>query len=636
MDNPKLIEFRVRKYKRIDDSGPIKVGNLEVFVGRNEVGKSSLFEALSKLNNLKNVGFTPVDDMPHHEYTKLSKTVIPITATFLINGEKVTVCKNYNNDTFKQKVDGKWAPVDIDKFLIPKFIYFDKYNILDARINLHKYSNRDEEGDEIGAEILRIQDCFFGYCNIDVEKLIELEPAEKEEKETTVQKIKERAIICDSAANTLTKGFNDWWKIQDREYEFEFTPDDKWLQIRVADTKEKSRVALNARSLGLQYFISFFIIFLVESKDEHENSILLLDEPGLHYHGTMQLQLIDFFKKLSIKNQIFYTTHSPFLVDQENYDGVKIVHDDEQGKTIIAPNNKIPYDEIALFPLKINWLQSVFQDYIKNKTHLLVEGRTDYLILNKVNNLMSDDKKINVVIVSGKGTESKYFLQLLLQHELSVVFLVDDDIQGNEYKESYENIYHLKGCSTKNFTNSEKSSIEDIIPQDIYLEAFIKIYRIATPTLNPESMITKQLEEILKKDGRKFNKLRVTEEVVKLFEKNQSEIITSFEKLFEELKDTLPKDGFEANLHDRGEERYAFLVPKEDLKKFIPNKSKIILSDQIEPIEYELSKVNSLIISDEIKKWCDRKKIEEWDLEYPPAVIFKKITQDTFKVIFKN
>jgi hypothetical protein len=46
----KLVEFRVRNYRNVIDSGWIKLTNLTALVGQNESGKSNLCEALYRLN----------------------------------------------------------------------------------------------------------------------------------------------------------------------------------------------------------------------------------------------------------------------------------------------------------------------------------------------------------------------------------------------------------------------------------------------------------------------------------------------------------------------------------------------------------------------------------------------------------
>lgn len=75
---------------------------------------------------------------------------------------------------------------------------------------------------------------------------------------------------------------------------------------------------------------SFFLVFLVETKEGHSNTILLLDEPGLSLHPLAQYDLAKFFRKLSEENQLIYTSHSPFLVDMDNLANVKAVYIDSE------------------------------------------------------------------------------------------------------------------------------------------------------------------------------------------------------------------------------------------------------------------------------------------------------------------
>ena len=91
-------------------------------------------------------------------------------------------------------------------------------------------------------------------------------------------------------------------------------------------TNAPEKIELESRSKGLQWFFSFFLVFLAESKDVHKNCVLLLDEPGLGLHPTAQADLIRFFNQLSDTNQLIYTTHLPFLVDHNNLDRVKAVY----------------------------------------------------------------------------------------------------------------------------------------------------------------------------------------------------------------------------------------------------------------------------------------------------------------------
>jgi AAA15 family ATPase/GTPase len=46
----KLTQFHVQEYKSIQDSNPIQTGDITCLAGKNESGKTSLLQALYKLN----------------------------------------------------------------------------------------------------------------------------------------------------------------------------------------------------------------------------------------------------------------------------------------------------------------------------------------------------------------------------------------------------------------------------------------------------------------------------------------------------------------------------------------------------------------------------------------------------------
>ena len=82
--------------------------------------------------------------------------------------------------------------------------------------------------------------------------------------------------------------------------------------------------------------MSFFLVFLHEAEDAHENCVLLLDEPGHSLHPLAQRDLSTFFEGLALKNQILYTTHSPFLVDADRLARARKVFVGSDGSTRVS------------------------------------------------------------------------------------------------------------------------------------------------------------------------------------------------------------------------------------------------------------------------------------------------------------
>ena len=111
------------------------------------------------------------------------------------------------------------------------------------------------------------------------------------------------------------------------------------------------------RSTGLQWFFSFFLVFLNEKNDSHYGSILLLDEPGITLHPMAQKDLFAFFENLSKDNQLIYTTHSPFLMDPDKLDQVKAVYIGKDGYSYVSSdlraraNKGADSEQKAIYPV---------------------------------------------------------------------------------------------------------------------------------------------------------------------------------------------------------------------------------------------------------------------------------------------
>lgn len=106
-----------------------------------------------------------------------------------------------------------------------------------------------------------------------------------------------------------------------------------------------------------------------------KNIIILLDEPGLGLHGKAQADFIRFIEeRLSQKRQVIYSTHSPFMVQPNKLERVRIVEekDSEQGSKITE--DVLTTDPDTLFPLQGALGYDLAQHLFISKDNLVVEG----------------------------------------------------------------------------------------------------------------------------------------------------------------------------------------------------------------------------------------------------------------------
>ena len=378
---------------------------------------------------------------------------------------------------------------------LPSFVYYANYGNLDSEIYLPKvikdFKSTKEHSEKFNAKIRTLK-VLFDYVNLSPYEIMEMgqysyrikeygEIAELTDEQIKVgqEKTKEREVLLNSASTKLTKDFKEWWKQGD--YIFDLRADGEYFRIWVSDEKRPARIPLEDRSTGLQWFLSFFMVFLVESKDSHKNCVLLLDEAGTSLHPMAQKDLLNFFENLSITNQIITTTHSPFLVDVNHLERTKVVFVDDKGYTKVSEDlragEKKKNATGAVYAVHAALGLSVSEGLLNGCNLVVVEGQSDQFYLNAIKQYLIYTNKISpvkeMIFVPAGGVKSVKQLTSLIagkQQELPVIVL-DSDKSGEDYankleKELYSNDKD-KILMIKNFVGIENAEIEDLFPEAI-------------------------------------------------------------------------------------------------------------------------------------------------------------------------
>lgn len=279
---------------------------------------------------------------------------------------------------------------ELIKARLPVFIYFENYGILESAIYLPRFLEDLQRTPDDPR--IRTVNAMFKHVGLSAQEITELgreqvQQAIAQKQQPTQemfaqdqQRKEARAIKLNSASLDITHRFNDWY--EQRRHTIEYQADGDYFRIWVADDRRPGvKIELEGRSKGFQWFFSFYLVFLVESEEGHKDAILLLDEPGIHLHPTAQQGLIGFFEKLAEKNQLIYTTHSPFLIDGQHLHRVRPVTEDETGHSTINAETW-PSDRETIFPLQAAAGYAMVQGLFQHKKNVLVEGMSDYYYLH--------------------------------------------------------------------------------------------------------------------------------------------------------------------------------------------------------------------------------------------------------------
>lgn len=416
---------------------------------------------------------------------------------------------------------------------LPNFVYYSDYGNLDSEIFLPRVIEDTKRSDltESARAKARTLDVLFKYVKLSPLEIYELGNDRKviiktvdnyqreisvEEEELTEEEIqnwadkkRERGILLRSAAAQLTKSFKEWWLQGD--YIFDFEADGQHFRINVSDSLRPEAIELEGRSRGLQWFFSFFLVFLVETKESHDNTVLLLDEPGLSLHPIAQYDLAKFFRKLSEDNQLIYTSHSPFLVDMDNLANVKAVYvNKETGKTQVSAN--LRYDEKdaekSIYPVHAALGLTVSDTLLLGCLPILVEGVSDQIYLNLVKRYLIANGKLKyskelVFIPTGgvRGVGPISTLVSARDDELPYV-LLDSDQSGKDYKNKLIGGRYKderdKVLEVSDFLGEEQYEIEDLFPNEAIVREIDRMYRARDffeDFYNVDKPIVNQIEE---------------------------------------------------------------------------------------------------------------------------------------------
>jgi hypothetical protein len=371
---------------------------------------------------------------------------------------------------------------------IPSFVYYSSYGNLDSEIYLpHVVDNlaRDDLGPKESAKVRTLR-VLFSFVNLEPEEILELgrdfkesngqrEPT-YEEIEAINEKKRTRSILLQSAHSKLTSKFRDWWKQGD--YRFRFEADGNHFRIWVADDRRPTEVELENRSSGLQWFLSFYLVFLVESQGEHRRTILLLDEPGMSLHPLAQRDLSAFFENLSQTNQLLYTSHSPFLVDADRLERARKVYVDSDGTTKVTANlrHSEGRDEQAgaAYAVHSALNLSVAESLLLGCQAVLVEGASDQHYLTAMKSLLVSAGQITpqrelVFPPSGGAKTAKVVASILTGRDEVLPFvLLDSDRLGKQFADSLKTGPYAEApgrvLSMQDFVGFDGAEIEDLFP----------------------------------------------------------------------------------------------------------------------------------------------------------------------------
>lgn len=245
--------------------------------------------------------------------------------------------------------------------------------------------------------------------------------------------------INEKLQSITSKKFNTLFHIKDGDspYSFKVFLDRDGLGFSFS--RGDNIVDLDYQSAGFRWFFNIFFN-LLNMTELNAGDIIIMDEPAMNLHVKGQRELRAFLKEFAIQNDItiIVATHSPFLIDLDHLDELRVVVNDGTVSHIVNNFAAVdPNDPDSLLPIK---------DALTVENHILVdpdekivfvEGITDYNYLTAFKKLFGKTG-ITFLPINGVGEDAedckKISKKLIRIRKHDPILLVDNDKAGQQMK----------------------------------------------------------------------------------------------------------------------------------------------------------------------------------------------------------
>lgn len=320
----------IRAYKSVFELAFPLDPKITTLIGANESGKSNILRALNafspgapfdnsltcQYSDYYYQGKSPEVAMEFTQISKDNRRNLQRFSEAFKDAESFLIRKDGSElDNYHLFVNENEVPTkEMDKLLqaLPKFLFFDTIPLLKSRATL-----QDLMG---GSEQFRTERNLLHIGGLSNPEIIF-------EDNTRGRRASEEA------SRLITQQIRRAWS-QEPSIEVKLNVNGNLLYIDLSDGTTVFDTP-ESRSMGFRWYLSFYINFIAQTFEARANEyFFLIDEPGIHLHPAGQKDLAKIMEDLAMKNQLVYTTHSPFMINREHPQRVRLVTKDKDGTRI--------------------------------------------------------------------------------------------------------------------------------------------------------------------------------------------------------------------------------------------------------------------------------------------------------------
>lgn len=308
--------------------------------------------------------------------------------------------------------------------------------------------------------------------------------------------------------------FNQLYYLKDLPYSFNLALETTGIWFSIF--RGGQALSLDYQSDGFKWFFNLYF-GLLNSNNLNPGDIIVMDEPATNLHPQGQKQLRAFLKEFAISNDIIIViaTHSPFLIDIDYLDELRIVVNKNNITSIINNFAAVnPDDPDSLLPIKESLTVDNHVICNPDQNVVFVEGITDYNYLVAFKKILKREE-LTFLPINGLGnnkeSNEKISKRLLEIRRHNPRLLVDNDKAGQSMEKVNANDSELEVISLGDVDPNFKTIESLFSPEDLKNFGLVDnkgnfIKHASTSTLF-KNQVLKNIDSISEETKKNFEKL---------------------------------------------------------------------------------------------------------------------------------
>jgi len=323
---------------------------------------------------------------------------------------------------------------------------------------------------------------------------------------------------------TLNKDYEKFWTQDISNLSVDW--DSQYLYFWIEEDDYPYEPSL--RSKGRQWHLAFYVKVSARANENVPN-IILIDEPGLFLHAKAQENVLSKLEDSAKKTQLIFATHSPYLLEADKLNRIRLVHRTKKFGTRIENKVHALADKETLTPIMtaIGLELNAGISSLDKVNNIIVEGPSDVYYLNAFKKILN---KNSANFIFGGGAGNMPFVGTILHGwGGKVIYLYDNDQGKKDGEKNLKDNWLVTKDLILSVLNTT-GSIEDIFSPPNFKEFVLGDTSKTYSESNSEHVKKSKLDKVLL--AKKFLEIVQSSTAIKL----DKTTIDNLTKLFENIE----------------------------------------------------------------------------------------------------